>query len=195
MRSSHNEDIVSVADQKIRLYLKNYSKLINEIDGCGTLLCKVHWMLHYIYYCKKFGSFLNFNGGIGERHLKSLVKEPARKTQRRQPLLAAQAMQRNFERTTIDSMYTLLENKDEVGNQLRVTLDKVTNQEQPLSEEKLKVGKSEATKLKPEPSHGMERRSSKDGLSKSRPQDMMLTFDLSSESSSEGTCSVFIDIS
>ena len=87
-----------------------------------------------------------------------------------------------------------LENKDEVGNQLRVSLDKVTNQEQPLSEEKLKVGKSEATKPKPEPSHGKERRSSKDGLSKSRPQDMMLTFDLSSESSSEGTCSVFIDI-
>ena len=48
------------------------------------------------------------------------------------------------------------------------------------------LSKSEDSKSKTFSSHGTERSASREGLAKSRPQDMMLTFDLSSESSSEG---------
>ena len=81
------------------------------------------------------------------------------------------------------------ENKDHIVNEFDRSLDKATSQEPTSSEENFKVkdvDKSETTKPKSVSSHAKERRSSKDGLSKSRPQDMMLTFDLSSESSSEG---------
>ena len=53
--------------------------------------------------------------------------------------------------------------------------------------------KSDVVKSKSDRSYAKERSDQKDGLAKSRPQDMMLTFDLSSESSSEGIIDIIFD--
>ena len=112
---NHNE--LPPAEKSIRTYLKVYEKMVAKIDGCGTQVAKVHWMLHYTRYCRKYGAFINYDGSIGERHLKQKVKNPARRTQKRQTLLASQAAQRDYEKTTIDMAYQILELNGTIPNQ------------------------------------------------------------------------------
>ena len=97
--------------KSVRSYMELYVDMVKEIDGCGTQVAKIHWMLHYQQNGRKYGSFLNYDGGIGERNLKPKVKIPARRTQKRQSSLAIQACERDYERTTVDTVHTILELK------------------------------------------------------------------------------------
>ena len=100
-----------LATISVRNYLSLYKQLIVGVDGCGSLSAKIHWVLHYVHYAKKYGSQMNFDGGIGERHLKPKVKIPARRTQKRQSVLALQSSERDYERTVINTVHNILEIK------------------------------------------------------------------------------------
>jgi hypothetical protein len=98
----------SPATKQIRKFMSLHNKVISNRLGNGTNKAKFHWNLHLTYYGPKFGAFLNTDGGIGERNLKPKVKEPARRTQKRQYVLANQASERDYERTVIQTMYDLM---------------------------------------------------------------------------------------
>ena len=49
--------------------------------------------------------------------MKQKVKNPSRRTQKRQTLLASQAAQYNYEKTTIDMTYQILELNGTIPNQ------------------------------------------------------------------------------
>ena len=97
----------SQADIAIRKYMNNFTSIVTEVAGNKTRTAKIHWMLHYPHYVSKFGSLMNYDGGIGERMLKSMVKQTARKTQKRQHLLAHQACTRYYEKYLIDIVHLL----------------------------------------------------------------------------------------
>lgn len=103
-----NQSTDCLATTAIRNYLRKYREIVTEVAGNKTCKAKIHWTLHLPHYARKFGCLLNQNGGIGERMLKSLVKECARKTQRRQHLLAQQACNRYYESNLIQTMHNII---------------------------------------------------------------------------------------
>lgn len=117
--SSNNTNIdeiqtyTSRADKATRIFLKNFTSVVKELSGNQTCTAKIHWILHLEHYAKKFGAFVNYEGGIGERMLKTIVKQSARKTQRRQHLLASQACKRYYERCLVSTMNDLLDFRQE----------------------------------------------------------------------------------
>ncbi len=50
-----------------------------------------------LHYMSKFGKAKNFSGQVGERVLKSIVKDHSQQTQRRVNLFASQCAQQEFE--------------------------------------------------------------------------------------------------
>ena len=110
--SSHNsttqESGPSSSEKQIQAFMSLYNEVICDRLGNGNNKAKFHWAKHLTYYAPKFGCFLNFDGGIGERNLKPKVKQPARRTQKRQYVLAKQASDRDYERTIIETMYHIL---------------------------------------------------------------------------------------
>ena len=112
-----------LATISVRNYLSLYKQLIVGVDGCGSLSAKIHWVLHYVHYAKKYGSQMNFDGGIGERHLKPKVKIPARRTQKRQSVLALQSSERDYERTVINTVHTILELKGAIESSSKDHVD------------------------------------------------------------------------
>ena len=105
----------SPAKKQIQVFMGLHNKVLCDRLGNGTNKAKFHWNLHLTYYGPKFGSFLNTDGGIGERNLKPKVKEPARRTQKRQYVLAKQACERDYERTVIQTMFDLMSLKGMVS--------------------------------------------------------------------------------
>ena len=92
----------------INKYQKLYLKVVEEPFGNGNQTLKFHSSKHIPHYIRKFGVPSNYNGSIGEHHLKVKVKIPARLTQKRPSVLAQQACQREYEHTTIMTAYNLL---------------------------------------------------------------------------------------
>ena len=99
----------SIADKAIRKFMSNFTENVKEMAGNKTCTAKLHWILHLEHYAKKFGAFVNYEGGIGERMLKSMVKQPARQTQRRQHVLAYQACTRYYEHILVKTINNLLD--------------------------------------------------------------------------------------
>ncbi len=66
-------------------------------DGNGWLLPKMHSLSKMLHYMSKFGKAKNFSGQVGERVLKSIVKDHSQQTQRRVTVFASQCAQREFE--------------------------------------------------------------------------------------------------
>lgn len=117
INNNGNESVgISPAKKQIQLFMALHNKVICDRLGNGTNKAKFHWNLHLDYYGPKFGCFLNTDGGIGERHLKKKVKEPARRTQKRQYVLAKQACERDYERTVIDTMFDIMSLKGIVSS-------------------------------------------------------------------------------
>ena len=69
---------------------------------------KIHQTKHYEFYIKRLGVPSLFNGSIGERHQKSIVKNPGRRTQRRVRSLVKQSTERYYENTLIDIVFKIL---------------------------------------------------------------------------------------
>jgi len=66
-------------------------------DGNGWSIPKMHSLSKMLHYMKKFGKAKNFSGQVGERVLKSIVKDHSQQTQRRVNVFASQCAQRQFE--------------------------------------------------------------------------------------------------
>jgi hypothetical protein len=66
-------------------------------DGNGWSLPKLHSLSKMLHYMSKFGKAKNFSGQVGERVLKSIVKDHSQQTQRRVTVFASQCAQREFE--------------------------------------------------------------------------------------------------
>jgi len=74
-------------------------------DGNGWSLPKMHSLSKMLHYMSKFGKAKNFSGQVGERVLKSIVKDHAQQTQRRVNVFASQCAQREFETFVLKYAY------------------------------------------------------------------------------------------
>ena len=104
----NGNDAKCPADRSIQRYLSMYFELVNDDSGMDVNGLKLHHCKHIPHYQRRFGSCLNFDGSIGERNLKSMAKNPARRTQQRSSVLAHQATERYFESTTINLLHQIL---------------------------------------------------------------------------------------
>ena len=65
--------------------------------GHGWCIQKFHAMAKMTYYMLKFGKPTNFTGQVGERALKSIVKDHAEQTQRQSSAFTEQVATRRYE--------------------------------------------------------------------------------------------------
>jgi hypothetical protein len=65
--------------------------------GNGWCIPKIHSLAKMLHYMKQFGKAKNFSGQVGERVLKSIVKDHSQQTQRRVNVFASQCAKREFE--------------------------------------------------------------------------------------------------
>jgi hypothetical protein len=79
-------------------------------DGNGWCIPKMHSLAKMIHYMLQFGKAKNFCGQVGERVLKSVVKNHAQQTQRRVNVFADQCADRQFESTVLNYAYNDMEN-------------------------------------------------------------------------------------
>ena len=107
IETTHNS-CDSHADFTIRDYLRLYKKTVFIPYGNGNQSLKDHQTMHIPHQIRRFGIPSNYDGGIGERHLKSMTKEPARMTQRRELLLSLQSCNRYYEKLCTDMIYEIL---------------------------------------------------------------------------------------
>jgi len=70
-------------------------------EGWGWNIAKMHAFTRMPLYMLQFGSATNFSGQIGERALKSIVKDHAVRTQRRVDKFAEQCAMRHYEDSVI----------------------------------------------------------------------------------------------
>ena len=98
----------SKVDVAIRNYLKLYYSIVKAPGGATVMKMKPHQTKHIPHQIRRLGSPMNYDGGIGERHLKHITKNPARQTQKRSSLLAQQAAERYSERLTVNFVYDLM---------------------------------------------------------------------------------------
>ena len=112
-------------------------EMIVAIQHCfprkfGNAWCvpKMHSLAKMTYYMLKFGCAMNFTGQVGERVLKSVVKDVAQNTQRRPAVFAEQCAQRHYEemvlehaaadmRTQLDLNWERVANENAPKNQMR----------------------------------------------------------------------------
>lgn len=134
---AQNSSTDCLGTRAIRKYLRKYKHNVTEVAGNKLRKAKIHWTLHLPHYGRKFGSLLNQNGGIGERMLKSLVKECARKTQRRQHLLAKQACDRYYESNVIQTIYSIIHGPKPCFSSSYTTKQSVSSNNRGLSETNL----------------------------------------------------------
>jgi hypothetical protein len=66
-------------------------------NGNGWCIPKMHSLAKMTHYMKQFGCAKNFSGQVGERVLKTIVKNHAQQTQRRVNVFASQCADREFE--------------------------------------------------------------------------------------------------
>ena len=64
-------------------------------------IIKFHLMIHYTEDILRFGSMKFYDSSIGERHHVSLIKEPAKRTQRRKGVFELQTANRYCKKIAI----------------------------------------------------------------------------------------------
>jgi len=96
----HESNTINEIDRATNLLdelLTMIQKCFPRQAGNGWCIPKMHSMAKMLHYMKQFGSAKNFSGQVGERVLKSIVKNHAHQTQRRVNVFATQVAQREFE--------------------------------------------------------------------------------------------------
>lgn len=78
--------------------------------GNQWCLPKIHSLSKMLHYMRNFGKAKNFSGQVGERVLKSIVKDHAQQTQRRVNVFASQCAEREFESFVIQYAYNDISN-------------------------------------------------------------------------------------
>ena len=87
----------SIAQGRIRQYMRRYSDLCKEREKNGLRIPKFHTTLHYARQVSKDGSILNIDTGRPESNAVSMYKKPSRNTQRRQQSVVKQVADRHYE--------------------------------------------------------------------------------------------------
>ena len=85
--------------------IESIKKCFPRIDGNSWNISKMHSLAKMLHYMQQFGSANNFSGQIGERALKSMVKDHAQQTQRRVNVFASQCADREYESTVYNHAY------------------------------------------------------------------------------------------
>ena len=116
LKQSSDQAFDSLCDITIRKYMKLYNDVVVIPYGNGNQCMKDHQTLHIPHYIRRFGIPSNYDGGIGERHLKQITKQPARMTQKRQSLLSSQACKRYSENLSIRLVYQMLIDNQTIHN-------------------------------------------------------------------------------
>ena len=102
--SNSNEDVaratVLVADLITRIKTS-----FPRSSGNQWCIPKMHSLSKMTHYMKHFGKAKNFSGHVGERILKSIVKDHSTKTQRRANVFASQCADREFESFVFEYAY------------------------------------------------------------------------------------------
>lgn len=96
----HKQDILQ-ARQLLGRLVTLIKQCFPRDEGWGWNIAKMHAFTRMPLYMLKFGSATNFSGQIGERALKSIVKDHAVRTQRRVDKFAEQCAMRQYEETVI----------------------------------------------------------------------------------------------
>ncbi len=91
-------DVCGASDVLSKL-IKSIKKCFPRIDGNGWNITKMHSLAKMLHYMQQFGSSNTFSGQIGERALKSMVKDYAKQTQRQVNVFASQCADREYELT------------------------------------------------------------------------------------------------
>ena len=97
---------ISRSELALRNFLDEILEIFPKSEESKLQRLKIHQTVHYPHYIKKIGSVENFNGGPAEENMKSHVKNPGKKTQRRSISLAFQSSVRYAEKLIIDIGHT-----------------------------------------------------------------------------------------
>ncbi len=93
--SNHVIDVCGASDLLSKL-IRSIKKCLSRIDGNGWNIPKMHSLAKMHHYMQQFGSANNFSGQIGERALKSMVKDHAQQTQRQVSVFSSQCADREY---------------------------------------------------------------------------------------------------
>jgi hypothetical protein len=102
VNDSNNIDDVHGAVDVLKVLIESIQTCFPRDDANGWHIPKMHSLAKMIHYVRKFGKAKNFSGQIGERLLKSIVKDHAKQTQRRVSAFASQCAEREFETQVYD---------------------------------------------------------------------------------------------
>ena len=105
----------SPAQSRIRRYLTDYKSLVERTHGNGLKIPKFHQNLHYTEQILKDGSLLNIDGGRPESHNKSIIKQPAKTTQKNQKNITSQ-IARNYHESLVLRSSTEMMKKSSLRN-------------------------------------------------------------------------------
>jgi hypothetical protein len=87
-------DVCGASDLLSKLII-SIKKCFPKFDGNGWNIPKMHLLAKMLHYMQQFGSADNFSGQIGERALKSMVKDHAQQTQRRVNVLQVNVLSKD----------------------------------------------------------------------------------------------------
>ncbi len=97
-------DVCGASDLLSKL-IRSIKRCFPRIDGNGWNLPKMHSLAKMLHYMQQFGSANNCSGQIGDRALKSMVKDHAQQTQRQVNVFASQCADREYESTVYTHAY------------------------------------------------------------------------------------------
>jgi len=95
--SNHRAD-VERATSLVAELISRIQSSFPRTGGNQWCIPKMHSLAKMIHYMKQFGKAKNFSGQVGERVLKSIVKDNAQQTQRRVNVFASQCATREYEK-------------------------------------------------------------------------------------------------
>ena len=102
VNNSNTREQVLCADTSLALLIASIQHCFPRDDGNGWNIPKIHSYAKMLYYMLKFGKARNFSGQIGESVLKTIVKDPAKNTQRRPKVFAEQCALRRYETVVLN---------------------------------------------------------------------------------------------
>jgi len=88
---------LDMAEIFINKYITDFCHCVNQQEGLGMKLIKIHLLRHFVDCIRMYGSAINFNGATGESHLKNKTKQPAQRTQMRPIDMEYQTAMKDYE--------------------------------------------------------------------------------------------------
>jgi len=88
---------LNMAEIFINKYITNFCHCVNQQEGLGMKLIKIHLLRHFVECNRLYGSAANFNGATSESHLKNKTKQPAWRTKMRPVDMEYQTAMKDFE--------------------------------------------------------------------------------------------------